>query len=264
MTIDFHVHVFPDRVAEKAIPELAERSCLIPVTDGTLSGMETRMDEFGIDDFVVLSIATNPRQMHKVNDFAIELKNRGRLVFGSVHPFAEDMPDELSRIKEAGLLGIKLHPVYQGFAINDRRAYPVYECCRALKMPICFHAGVDVGYPRDMAAMPKASADLLRDFPDLVMVFAHLGGYSVWDDVITYLAGRGENVYFDTSAVNWTIDPEFAARLIRKHGADRVLFGSDCPWESPKTAAQFIESLDLPDDQKEMIFSKNALRLLGI
>ena len=262
--IDFHVHVYPDRVAEKVVPELAVRAQHGPFTDGTISGMESKLKEFGIDDFVVLNVPTNPRQQKNVNDFAIELSKRGRLTFGSVHPDAENIQDELLRIKEAGLLGVKLHPVYQGFQINDRHAYPIYECCDALRLPICFHAGVDVGFPDNTSAMPKKSRDVVRDFPNLKIVLAHLGGYNVWDDVVTYLAGQGREVYFDTAAVNWIIDPRFAERIVRKHGAERVLFGSDCPYENPGIAAQFVEGLNLPDDQKEMILSENVIRLLGL
>ncbi|MCX7615241.1 MAG: amidohydrolase family protein [Clostridiales bacterium] len=264
MIIDFHVHVFPDKVAEKAIPELSERCSIHPFTDGTLADTVTKLNEVGIDDFVFLSIATNPRQQKNVNDFAIEISKTRKLVFGSVHPDSDNIQDELVRIKNSGLLGIKLHPVYQGFDINDKRAYPIYECCDALGLPICFHAGFDVGFTDNTSALPKASADLIRDFPNLKIVLAHLGGYISLGDVLTYLAGRGREVYFDTAAINWSIDPKLAEKIIHKHGTERILFGSDCPWENPRIAAEFIDRLHLSGLEKERIFSENTKKLLGI
>ncbi|MDP4109340.1 MAG: amidohydrolase family protein [Bacillota bacterium] len=264
MKIDFHVHLFPDEVARKAIPELARRAGRGPYTDGTLSGTTRKFKESKVDGFVVLSIATNPKQQKNVNDFAIKLKNEGLTAFGSVHPEAPDKLEELHRIRAAGLSGLKLHPVYQNFVINDRSMYPVYDYCEAAGLPICFHAGVDVGFPDDRSAFPEFYADIIRDFPGLKVIFAHLGGYKAWDDVYSFIAGKGREVYFDTAAINWTIDRDFAVRIIEKHGADRILMGSDCPWDDPKNAADFIDSLKLSDGKKDMIFSLNAKRLLKI
>ena len=98
MIIDFHVHGFPDDVAAKAIPILAERGSLPPRTDGTVQGILESMEHAQINHSVVLSIATRPTQTEKINDWAAEIQNEKITAFGSIHPDYTNWKHELERI----------------------------------------------------------------------------------------------------------------------------------------------------------------------
>lgn len=262
MIIDFHVHAFADKIAEKAVSKLAEVSGFKPCTNGTISGLLSKMDEAGIDKSVVLPIATKPSQQTVINDWAKSIMNDRIYSFGSVHPDAEDALQEIHRIKELGLYGIKLHPDYQDFYVDDPKMYPIYSECVKCGLPITFHAGYDPISPHITHGMPDAFSRVFDEFPDLKVILAHLGGMLQWNLVEKYIAGRYDNVYLDIAAVADYITNEQALKLIRTHGADKILFASDIPWASPADLLNFINSLHLDYDEKLSILYKNAENLL--
>ena len=266
MFIDFHVHTFPDTVAPKAVGKLAAISGLTPFTDGTVHDTLIKMERNGIDRSVCLNIATRPGQERTINDTAAMLyeKTGGRLVgFGSVHPDSPDALDELKRCKEIGLKGIKLHPDYQGFRIEEERMRPIYKALSELDLFVTFHSGWDCYSPDNIHCLPDKAAAVAKAFPHLRMCFAHFGAMKLWEDVFEYLAGS-DNVWFDTAmASTMRLDPGLAERIIAKHPAENVLLGSDCPWEDPADSIKFIMDLKISDDAKEAIFCKNALKIIG-
>lgn len=148
MIIDFHTHVFPDKVAAKALPKLAAGSGgMEPVYDATVDGLESFLSKNGIGKAVALNISTNTHQQKSVNDFAVSLLKSDRIIpFGSVHPDSPDVFDELERLKAAGIKGIKLHPDYQGFFVDEKRMLPIYKKISELGFITVFHAGVDIGF----------------------------------------------------------------------------------------------------------------------
>ena len=128
MIIDFHTHCFPEKIAQRAIMGLSYNSgAIAPNTNGQLDGLVEVMDKDGVDISVVLHIATNERQQHSVNDFAASIQNERIISFGSVYPDAPDVLEELERIKELGLLGVKLHPEFQNFYVDDEKMKPIYK-----------------------------------------------------------------------------------------------------------------------------------------
>ena len=262
--IDFHVHTFPDAIAERAVKKLADISGITPSTDGTVGATLPVLRHARVDTGVSLNIATSPKQMHTINDHAAVLNRElgGRLIsFGSVHPDAPDAVEELRRIKQLGLPGIKLHPDYQGFMVDEERLFPIYEMCGELGLPIVFHAGWDCYSPELIHNPPARSARVAKLFPRTRMVLAHLGGLKQWDEVERHLCGL-ENVYFDTAIIASHIDPAQAVRVMRNHPADHVLLGSDCPWEDPAVSVAFIENLPVSERRKRQILGENAQRLL--
>lgn len=259
---DFHVHAFNEKIAARALQALCANSGLTPLTDGTLMHTKKRLDEWGIDRAVILSIATKPTQQRLITDWAVKIKSDRILPFGSVHPDADDALEELGRIKDGGLYGIKFHPDYQGFKIDDRKMYPIYERCEELSLPVLFHSGFDFYSPDEIHCTPQRALKVINDFKHLKVVLAHLGANKLWEEVYDTLAGKGEEVYLDT-AFTAECDDALMERIIRRHGSERILFASDCPWESPVTIKRKIEALHLGDDDKELIFEKNAERLLS-
>jgi len=258
---DFHTHIFPDDLAPHALGKLAYGNHTVPFTDGTLKGTIAATAPHGISGFLTLHIATNVKQQANVNNFAIATQVSGAAyAFGSVHPNSPDALSELKRIKQAGLKGIKMHPDYQDFYLASKSLYPIYDLCRDLDLTILFHAGHDPAF-KDLKASPDDIKTIAKDFKGLKFVAAHFGGLMLADKVADELAGKAE-VYLDTSCAVGFIDDKTATKIISRHGAENILFGSDCPWGSPKQHFEFIDSLLLSDNQKELIFSKNAERLL--
>ncbi len=262
MVIDFHTHAFPDKIASRAMDILSHTSALEPYTDGTVRGLKQAMDESGVDISVVLGIATNINQQKNVNDFLIEQNKDERFVaFGSVHPDAPDALYELERIKDAGLKGVKFHPEYQGFYVDDEKMKPIYKKISELGLITIFHAGFDCGYPPPYHAMPENIKNALKWFSSPV-VAAHWGGQSCSEGVIKELCSLP--VYFDIAFGYGTIPKPSAVKIIEKHGTDKILFGSDCPWHKPSFEMKLIDFLGLSNDEKDKIYYKNAMKLLNI
>lgn len=264
MVIDCHVHCFPDKLAERAIPELSQRATLTPFSDGTIDGTKQLCHSCGVDRFTLLNIATKPKQQQTVNDWAISLIDDPVVIpFGSIHPLCEDKLTELRRLKDAGIKGIKLHPDYQDFFVDDSYMDSVYAECGKLGLIISFHAGVDLGLPEPIHATPDRLAAVAKRHPNTTFIVAHLGGFRCWDDVLKELCGM-QNIYFDTAYCARFMPVDIATKIIITHGADKILFASDLPWESPAHTREFIHKLDISDTDKDKIINQNAARLLGI
>ncbi len=264
MLIDFHTHCFPDKIAPRAIEKLAHASGgLMPYTDGTVGGLKRLMGESGVDTAVVLSIATNAHQQASVNDFAAAINNgRDIVAFGSVFPDAPDALDELDRIKALGLKGIKLHPDYQGFNVDDPKMKPIYQKISSLGLITVFHAGVDYGFPPPYGATPEKLATAVGWF-DSPVVAAHWGGVDSGEGVLARLCGR-DNLYFDTSFGYSMMSRYTAERILEKQTPARMVFGTDTPWHTAAMEWRLLDTLGLSDDEREAIASGNARKLLGI
>ena len=264
MIIDFHVHAFPDALAAKALPLLSKCSGGVkPNYDATISGLESYLAKNNVDYAVVLNIATNPHQEKNVNDFAISLLEKKNIIpFGSVHPDSPNALSELERLAKAGIRGIKLHPDYQHFFVDDEKMFPIYKKIAELGFITVFHAGVDIGYPKPVHCTPERLLRVLDLFDDAPVVAAHFGGWLLWDSVLEDLCGT--KVYLDTAFSSGKMPPDYAKELIKAHGADKVLLGSDMPWSDTLDEVRFVQSLDLSAEDEEKILSNNAKRLLNI
>ena len=264
MIIDFHVHAFPDALAAKALPLLSKCSGGVkPNYDATISGLESYLAKNNVDYAVVLNIATNPHQEKKVNDFAISLLEKKNIIpFGSVHPDSPNALSELERLEKAGIRGVKLHPDYQHFFVDDEKMFPIYKKIAELGFITVFHAGVDIGYPKPVHCTPERLLRVLDLFDDAPVVAAHFGGWLLWDSVLEDLCGT--KVYLDTAFSSGKMPPDYAKELIKAHGADKVLLGSDMPWSDTLDEVRFVQSLDLSAEDEEKILSNNAKRLLNI
>ena len=183
---------------------------------------------------------------------------------GTVHPDAEDAIEEVERIKELGLYGVKFHSEYQFFCPDEERMFPIYEKIAELGLIAVFHGGWDPYSGDVIRATPKSFAAVAETFPCLGIVAAHLGGMNLWEDVERYTAGKFDNLWFDVGVISRYISDEQLLRIIRMQGADRVLFGSDCPWDEPANEIAMIDRLELTEAERKKIFYGNAEKLLGI
>ncbi len=263
MYIDSHIHAFADSIAERAVEKLKNVAQIEPQTDGTIKGAEKLLAECGIDYGVLLPVATKPTQQTTINNWAKE-EYKGRFIsFGTVHPAAEDAVDEIERVKSLGLKGIKLHNDYQGVFIFDEICKPIYKRCEELGLPIVFHMGRDPISPNVHRAMPYDLLELHENFPKLKIIGAHMGGVYAWESVYHYIAGV-ENIWLDTAFTADYIDEGLFTEIVKKHGADRVLYGSDLPWSNPEKEKALVARLPVSDEEKEKIYWKNAVELLQI
>ncbi len=270
MVIDIHTHVFPDAMADKTIAMLAEKGGLKAYTDGKVSGLLKSMDEGGVDCSVIVPVVTAPRQFDSINRFAAQINEiyasdtrNGvpRLMsFGGIHPDSEDYKGQLNVLKSMGFKGIKLHPDYQGVFFNDIRYKRIVSYATELGMMILVHAGLDVGMPDPIHCTPKMSAEVLDETESTNIILAHMGGFKVWDDVEDVLVGR--DVYMDMAVVAGYIPGEQFVRIVNGHGSDRILFGSDSPWNGQRESVEWLDKQALTTDDKENIFWKNAIKIL--
>ena len=269
--IDFHTHVFPDALAPRAIAQLtinAAASGYIPQTDGTVAGLLASMDRAGIHRSVICNIATNPRQMKNVNDFAIQLKGNNRLIpLGSVNPHAtpEEITTELDKLKNAGIPGIKIHPDYMGIELDAEAFSLVFKACAERNMFVITHAGYDPVQPDHIHCSPDMVLRVMDRHPDLKLVVAHAGGFSREREVLDKLCGSP--VWLDTSlcALRNAASADvgaLCAEILRRHDPSRVLFATDTPWSDPVSEIQFVRNMNLPREAQEGIFAGNAEALL--
>lgn len=272
MLIDFHTHIFPDKIAHQTVDKLKKLGAhmgLSSYADGTVNGLARSMKEGGVDYSVNLPVATSPGQFESINNFAASINGKDNIFsFGSIHPDCEDIEFKLNYIKSIGLRGIKLHPDYQLAFIHDPRYIRIIEHCLKTGLYITFHAGYDPGYPKPIHCPAKLCRDALLPLLEKYdehknphIILAHLGGATTPEDSLEYLCGLP--VYMDMAYTLQQYEDNTLISIIRKHGADKILFASDSPWQSQKQNAERFWGLNLTVAEKELISHKNGLKILG-
>ena len=263
---DIHTHIYPEAIADKATKNLGNFYNFHVDGAGILEDLEKTSKEGGVSGFLLLSVATNTHQVEKVNTTTAECVKKASengfiaAGFAGIHQDYQDMEREVSRISELGLKGIKIHPDIQGVDIDDNRLLALYEIIEG-KMPLYLHMGDD--RPQYRYSEAKKLLKVLKMFPKLEVVAAHLGGYKAWDDAIEYLAGL-ENVWFDTSSALWAMSAERADYIISKLGTERMMFGTDYPTVTAKDELERFFKLRLSEKQKEDILYNNAVGFLRL
>mgnify|MGYP002627254457 CR=1 FL=1 len=261
---DFHTHAFTDSLAERAMLGLSATSSIRPATDGTVSGLKNIMKKNGIRKAMILPIATKPSQQTVINNWASEIMDENIYCCGTVHPDSENAVEEVERIKSLGLYGLKFHSEYQHFRPDEEKMFPIYKKASELGLFIVFHGGWDPFGTDDVLATPERFARVAEKNPNLKIITAHMGGLKMFDKAEDYLAGKYENVYLDTGVAARYISDEQFYRIIKKHGAEKILYGSDCPWDNPENEINLIERIPLSKEEKELIFHINAEKLTGL
>ncbi len=262
MIIDFHTHIFPEKIAERTLDFLASVCKTEPYTDGTGQGLTASAEAAGVDVSVVLPIVTKPSQFESINRFASGFQEGRILSFGGIHPAEENYKDQLRQIKAMGMKGIKLHPDYQDIRFNDIRCKRVASYASELGLIVSVHAGRDPKCPEDVHCSPQMAAEVIREVEPEKLVLAHMGGNLLWDEVEEHLMGK--QVYFDTGVVLDVMEEEQFLRIVRTHGADKILFATDSPWAGQKEFIDILNGMALTDEEKEQILGGNGRRLLGI
>lgn len=266
--IDVHVHAFPDDLAPRAMESLRLSSQWEPVGDGTVDGLLACMDAAGVDLAVVCPIATRPGQVKGILKWAKRLmkKHDDRLVLlGSVHPDDRDAARWVWRFMQEGLFGVKLHPFYQNFVVDEEKLWPIYDMASTLGLCLTLHCGHDIAYPNDRIpdrASPQRVAAISDRLPKLDLICTHLGGWRDWEAAGQHLLGK--DVYLETSSCLSEMSDEAFLDIVRGHGIERVCLGSDWPWHDPSAEINRLQAMDLTDEERDSILWKNASRLFGV
>jgi len=254
MFIDIHTHAYHPKIADKVLAQLEGHYGIHPVGTGQIDDLLARAKKAGLDRVVVLNAATAPAQVVPANNWAISIHREYPevLAFGTLHPDYPDFERELERLWRAGIKGIKFHADFQGFRLDDHRLWPIFEALSG-RFIVMLHVG-DRLPPEQNNSCPAKVAAILRDFPNLTVIAAHMGGYLHWQYVLEHLVGK--DVYIDTSSTLSFIDDDTLARIVDGHPRERILFGSDYPLFDPgEEIVRLRRRLSLRDAELEQILS---------
>ena len=262
MIVDIHTHIFPDELASKAMDILIADVPYQPVSDGTLSGLLRNMDAWGIDVSVVQPVITKQSQMRKINEWAASVSSERLVSFGGIYPHTGDYKSDIDFVVSLGLKGLKFHAEYQDFLVDDRHMLDIYDYALGRGLALLHHGGYDPAFKPPFRSSAKMFARVAEAMRGGVIIIAHLGGHDEWDDVEEYLAGSG--LYLDTSMGFEYFPHKRFLNIVEKHGADKILFGSDAPWSNAGTEIEHLRAQPLPKADIEAILGGNAKRILGV
>lgn len=257
--IDSHNHIYPAHVAGKAVDAIGQFYSLPIYGAGHSEDLLAQGGKIGVKRYVVHSVATDPAQVKSINNFiAREVAAHEEFIgFATLHPAMKRPADEIKRVRDLGLCGIKMHPDFQTFNIDDEHVLPLYEAIGS-DLPIVLHLGDPT---RDYSA-PQRLARVLEWFPEHTFIAAHFAGYTRWEEAKQCLFGK--NLYMDTSSSLFLLEPTEAVAMIRLHGVDKVLFGTDYPAFTHEHEFKRFMALPLTEEERCAILGDNVKRLLNI
>lgn len=257
--IDIHVHIFPDYMSEKAMERLENKYKLHFIARPVLEDLLKFMDANNIDFSIIQPVSTSVLQVEVLNSWLIDIvaDNPERIgAFGTIFPGYRDFPGELSRIKRGGLKGVKFHPNFQSFYPDEEKMHGVYREIIKNDLWALFHAGDEVTPVNKLYSNVDSFIRLRRKFPEMKIILAHLGGFKLWDEVIEKIIG--EDFHLDLSYTAGFLDESKIKDIIKKHGPDRIFFGTDFPLPNSKVQAKALPGLGLGKDTEEKILYRNA------
>jgi predicted TIM-barrel fold metal-dependent hydrolase len=258
--IDFHTHAFPDELAATAIPYLEKEGNVKAFLNGTVDDLLHSMDRAGIARSIICSIATRPKQFRSILEWSKKIRSDRILPLPSVHPGAVDIAEQVRIVREEGFMGIKLHPYYQNFFIDDVRLSALYAALLEHNLLVVMHTGFDIAFPRMDLCTPNRILAVLARFPGLKMITTHLGAWDDWHQVRQLLIGKP--IYMEISYALDFLEPLTAREMILNHPSGYILFGSDSPWSDQGNTLQLLRNLDLEPGLFRKITCDNAERLL--
>ncbi len=261
--IDFHVHAFPDELAGKAMKKLMDEAPEAQAyLDGTLGQLLGSMDRSGIEKCVLSCIATRPKQFEPIFEWCKQIRSDRVIPFPSVHPQDEAAVERVEKIKDEGFAGIKFHPYYQDFWLNEERMWPVYDKASELGLMVVAHTGYDIAFAYDRRADCEQILKVAKRWPDLKFIATHLGGWKMWQEVREQFIGKP--VYTEISFALDELERDVVRDMLMRHPADYILFGTDSPWTDQGQTLKLLRELELPAERMEKILYGNAKRLLGL
>ena len=257
--MDAHCHVYPAAIAAKAVGGTDAFYGVVSAHDGTVETLMEKEMAIGVDHCVIQSVATTPKQVNSINEFIARTVAAGEGRFtglGTLHPDSPDQAADVAHLVELGLKGVKLHPDIQGFQLDDPRCLRIYDLCRQYRLPVLLHTGDD----RYDNSNPNRLLPVLEAYPDLIFIGAHLAGYSIWEEACDRLS-HAPNLYVDCSSSFFRLTVDKAEELIRRWGAERVLFGTDYPMWDAQCELNTLLSMHFTEEEFRKMLWDNAYNL---
>ena len=260
--IDAHAHIYPEKIAQKATDTIGVfYDIKMEMPAGTPERLIEDGEHAGITRYVVHSVATTAHQVRSINQFIKnEMEKHPQFIgFMTLHQdlTEKEVQEEVGWAIENGFKGIKIHPDFQKFNIDDERVEKFYKSA-SNKLPILLHMGDN----RFEYSKPYRLANVAKKYPNVNFIAAHFGGYRCWDEIDVY---KGlNNVYFDTCSSLPFISPEKAKEIIDTFGVEKFFFATDFPmWDALGELERF-NKIPLTDAERQMVFAENIKRLLNI
>lgn len=268
--IDAHIHILPDCV-HQANPE-SEDAWLHSDIDKYCE----MMDKFGVEQAVIMPL-NDPWLMsmeftiHAVHKNLYEMKQRHPGIFYAFADIdvrntpAESVEAIQKAIEEYGLDGIKIHPNNTGIDIDSSYNHPIFAYAQEHKIPVAIHS-----YPNieDDCSAAYRIGNILKQYQDLTLIVSHMGAYQ-WEQLLS------TRVYVDISAIL----PDYVRTygiaktnlILRKFGADRLIFATDFPDnrslqpdEIYDSYFEILNQMDFTSEEAEKIAHSNILKILKL
>jgi uncharacterized protein len=221
------------------------------------------MDGAGIDHAMCLAVAAVARTVERTNEFIGSIERDRFTPFGTVHP---ELPIEvnLRSLADNGIRGVKLHPLFQELSLADPRVLDLLRALAEADVTIITHAGAGGDAAANDRGTPANLRAALDAVPDLRLIACHFGGYHQLDDAEELVVGS--TAYLETS---WPprlgdLDRDRIRSLVRRHGADRVVFGSDWPMADPAAELAAVRDLGLEPHEVDAILGNTLAGILGL
>jgi uncharacterized protein len=259
--VDAHCHVWPDHIAKQVLA--ARPVGLDPRHDGTLDGLRRTMDEAGVDRALTLGIANVPKNVARTNEWIGGVDRTRFTPFGTVHPALSD-EDNLRYLKDNGIPGVKLHPLFQDLSLGDPRVVDLMRALAGAGIVVITHAGAGGDEAANERGAPHHLRALVDAVPDLTLIACHYGGYHRLDEAESTVVGSRAILETSWPPTLGELDKVRLRALIARHGADRVVFGSDWPMTDPATEIAAIKALGLPPGDEAAILGGNLAGVLGL
>ena len=274
MIIDTHAHTFPDKIAYNALRKMeneiytSQNFQVKAARTGTVSDLSQASIDANIDITLICPVATNVKQAKKINalspDLNKDMDKHHLFSLGAIHPDCEDYKSIIDEIVAMELKGIKIHPDYQMTDFDDEKYLRIMDYAANKDLVIVTHAGEDVGLPGTVHCTPDKILNVWKHIQPEKLVLAHMGGWRKWDEVEEKIVGMP--VYFDTAVcqrkdIPVHISDKQLVRMIRNHGVEKILFGTDSPWYDQKTAIKDLKNSGLTEDELKLVLGENAKKL---
>jgi len=284
MIIDCHAHIFSPRIingvsAKYAMVEKLNLHTSFATGRTNISALNDDCRLSDIDACLILPTA-DAANVSKINTAFIELAAGSDFLFtaGTLHPFYGNNKKELLRLQEHGVRAIKLCSFSQGFSLSAPETFNLFniiESANILKkgktfivLDTFYFAHEYFGTPIQHTTTPLLLGDIVRKYPGIDFVAAHMGGLAAPpEEIFTHLI-PSKNLYLDTSNAAHTLSEKDFLHLLKTHGPEHIIFGTDWPWFDHKEELDIIgRLLDLAGydrGEKELVFYRNIAGLLGI
>lgn len=282
--IDCHAHLFHPKV----IANVKKRTALVQRIRLNTEGADQRVGAGPLEQSLrrnyfqaglVLPTAL-PHEVSQINDALFEILRASPLLYaaGTLHPDYPDNAAELQKFKQRGQRGIKLCSFSQRFRMDAPATLAMFELIQRVNSEAggAFFVVLDtfasahqlMGSPLAYTTTPRLLGQLVDRFPGLNFIAAHMGGLSAdFGDIVNQLSPL-DNLYLDTSNAGHVLTENQFVSLLKRHGPEKVIFGTDWPWfthaEEVGVISGLLKQAGFNGKQRDLVFTANIAGLMGI